>query len=629
MKKLLVVKTSSSSRCFDSAAKAAAVFGVPGHVILERLARGWSSEAAVGIEPPPPKPQHYKSIPLTVIDGKRTLRFSTIKNAAAAYEISAASVRSRLKLQWTPEQSLGIASPPTKKLPSNSKAISVIHNGRQRRFKSIGQAARAFNLRPALVHKRWRILRWPLEEALEIRPHSRMSSGKSRPVRFMHRGKRYRYRSILEASENHGINHGTVLSRLTGLGWTIQQALGLASPTGHSKQCYGFIYLVTHRASGRQYVGQTLLAISQRWEEHVRTAEEANPHGPHLRCTIRKHGRRAFRIEEIDQTNSFHDANVKERQWIKKLGTLYPSGSNMTRGGGGTNLGHPVTARLVKYASISEAARAHGLRPMKVTSRLTKHGWTIEQALGLTPPPPRSGAPIKVEVVIEGKKHTFPSIKSASRALRKDYGTVRSRLQTSGWTIKQALDLEPPPKREPREGRKIRFTYDGQKFKYNSLAKAALEHGVDAVLAGVRINKLGWNYAQAFSVAPPPKMSGRSRAVVFTHNGKTYRYTSRKGAAEAHGLKRQTVNARVCKSGWSYAEALGVATPPDSTTRPDCAITFTQHGRRHSYNSISHAAEERGLLVGTVSARIRSGYTVQQALGLVLPPRRGRRVKKR
>jgi hypothetical protein len=620
------IRTKAGSRHFATISSAAKAYRMNPVVILKRLARGWSPEQAVSIAPPPAKPPHVLSKPVLVRDGRVVRRFASITHAAAAYGLDHRKVRTRLiKLKWRPEQALELVPVPAKKLPSNSKPIVVEHNGSRRRYKSIGEAARAFGVTRALVCKRWKVFGWPLKEALGIEPHKRRFVGRSQAVSFTHEGRRYRYKSILEAAKAHGVLHGTVLSRLKPLGWTIQQALELAAPPAHTKECYGYIYLVTHRASGRQYVGQTLLHISKRWEEHVRSSQDADPTGPHLRCAIKKHGSRAFTIKEIDRTISFHDANSKERLWIKNLGTLAPHGCNVNRGGGGINLGRPLTVQGFRYASIAEAARTHDLPPLKVASRLREHKWTVEQALGLEPPPARSGAPIAVDVVIDGKQRTFPSIKAASDALCRDYTIVRSRLQSCGWTIDQALDLSPPPERQPKQGRRIRFTHDGQTFEYSSLKEAAAEHGVDSGIAGVRINKLGWTYAQALGVVPPPKQRpSTSRAIAFSYGGKRYRYESIQDGAKAHGLKGPTVAARIREMGWTYAQALGVSPPPELPRRPDCVIAFTHCRKRYKYNSITHAANEHGLKPGTVTFRLRSGYSIQQALGLALPPVRGR-----
>jgi len=620
------IKTERGVRTFPSVADAALAFHKKPNVILRRLYRGWTPEQAVGIDPPPPKPPHVRSKPVVVKDRGRVRRFVSINAAAAAYGLPQSVVRPRLtKFGWTPEQALGLEPPPVKNTPPNAKPVVVIHKGRRRRFKSLASAAKAFQVNPQLVHKRWRLFGWTLNEALGIVPHKRRFVGRSQSVSFTHEGKRYRYKSILEACEAHGIVHGTVLSRLRSLGWTIRQALELTAPPAHTKDCYGFIYLVTHRASGRQYVGQTLLQIQDRWEEHIRSSEEANQDGPHLRCAIRKHGRRAFTIEEIDRTESFHDANKKERRWIKKLRTLTPHGFNMNRGGGGLNLGRPITVRGVRFDSIADAARAHGLSPLKVANRLRLHEWTPEQAVGLEPPPPRSGAPIEVSITVDGKPRTFPSIVKAAKALGLDSQTVSARIRACGWTVEQALELAPPPEREPPKGRPVTFVHNGRRFSYNSVKAAARAHGVKASLAGIRINKLGWTFAQAFELEPRPKQRGsRCRAIAFVHDGVSYRYPSVKKAAEEHGLKRSAVEARVRVGGWTYAQALGLDAPPETARRSDCALAFTHQGKKYRYDSVSDAAIAHDLKPGTVNARLRSGYTIQQALGLAEPPIRGR-----
>jgi len=610
---------------FRSLADASTAFGVDAKLVSRRLAEGWSPEEALGVKSRPGR-RGLHDRPVTVkVDGvDRT--YPSLAQAARAHGLSPSRVSSRIKqLNWTLEQALGLTPAPPKKLPSNAKALRVMHDGTLHRFRSIGEAAKAFGLSTALVRKRWKIFKWPLAEALGIIPHSRNFVGRSQRVSFTHQGKRYVYKSILDAANAHGINHGTVLSRLKLWGGNIRQALGLAPPPGHAKTCYGFIYLIRHRASGRQYVGQTLLPVRKRWEEHIRSSEAADPQGPHLRCAIRKHGRKAFSVEEIDQTLSFHDANSKERHWIKKLKTLYPAGFNMTRGGGGINLGRPIVVEGVRYPSIADAARAYGLTGLKVSSRLRDFGWSIDQAFGLEPAPPRAGAPIEISLVIAGRTRNFPSIKAAADELQKDYGVVRSRLQSCGWTVEQAFDLEPPPIHDKSDGRHIKFVFNGERFKYASVKEAAMTHGLERSLVDARVNRLGWSFAQSLEIAPPPKQkSNKSKCVRFTHEGVWHRYESIDAAARAHGLKPSTVAARIRVGRFTWAQALGLAPAPAPNTRPDCAIEFVHNGKEHRYRSVSHAAQLHDLKVSTVTARIRSGYTIQQAIGLAKPPLRGR-----
>ena len=46
----------------------------------------------------------------------------------------------------------------------------------------------------------------------------------------------------------------------------------------------------------------------------------------------------------------------------------------------------------VSFASRAEAARHFGINPKLVSERMTKRGWTLEQALELEPSPSRTFA---------------------------------------------------------------------------------------------------------------------------------------------------------------------------------------------------------------------------------------------
>jgi hypothetical protein len=563
---------------------------------------------------------------VVVCDGGTKKQYASLKDAAAVYGVPRQLAACRLtRKNWSVEQALGLRAPPAKKLPSNARPVSLWIEGRRIRFKSIGQASRQFGVRPALALKRWKVFGWPLEEALGIVPHERRHVGRSKPVSFIHKGKRYRYASILSAAEDHGVDYSNVLSRLDRLGWKIKQALELVPPPGHSKACYGYIYVVTHRTTGRQYVGQTLLAVNRRWEEHVRGAETASASGKHLRCAIRKYGRRAFSIREVARTTSFHDANAKEREWIKRLKTVHPLGFNLTRGGGGLNLGRPLYIRGIRYPSIADAARNYGQSPASVAARLRDFQWTAEQAVGLAKQPQRPNARKTVAVKDHGLTHTYPSIRAAADAYAVPYCVARSRFRTAGWSIEQALGIDLPPPCRRQMGRRVSFVWKGRRFTHPSLKEAASRHRVNYKNVGVRVNRLGWTYAEALELAPRPLLKPtRSRHVTFVHHGNTYRYDSIQEAARAHNLKGPTVAARIRECGWSYAEALGLEDPPYLPKRTDCAITFIHQRKAFRFQSISDAAKTHGLKPGTVTARIRSGYSIQQALDLVPPPARGR-----
>lgn len=67
-----------------------------------------------------------------------------------------------------------------------------------------------------------------------------------------------------------------------------------------------FIYLVTNKINGKQYVGQTQRSIKDRWLEHCYEGDSL------LRRFIKKYGRKNFYIDQISLTNNIQELNEKE-----------------------------------------------------------------------------------------------------------------------------------------------------------------------------------------------------------------------------------------------------------------------------------------------------------------------------
>lgn len=93
----------------------------------------------------------------------------------------------------------------------------------------------------------------------------------------------------------------------------------------------GYIYLVTNRLTGKQYVGQTLHEdIETRWNQHRRVCE--NMLGRHIAAAYKKYGIENFKFQII--CICFDEAcNDLESFYIKKFNTLAPNGYNLREGG--------------------------------------------------------------------------------------------------------------------------------------------------------------------------------------------------------------------------------------------------------------------------------------------------------
>nr|WP_285201287.1 GIY-YIG nuclease family protein [Rhizobium sp. CG4] len=115
----------------------------------------------------------------------------------------------------------------------------------------------------------------------------------------------------------------------------------------------GAIYLVTHRETGKKYVGLTVQTIERRWVYHQQQAQAGwikSLEGLH--AAIRKFGPDAFDIECIDTGRTKIDLEVKERNWIKKHDSLVPAGFNISPGGSSGGVGaKPVVIDKITFAS--------------------------------------------------------------------------------------------------------------------------------------------------------------------------------------------------------------------------------------------------------------------------------------
>jgi group I intron endonuclease len=98
------------------------------------------------------------------------------------------------------------------------------------------------------------------------------------------------------------------------------------------KHDYCGVYKITHRASGKAYVGKAV-RICFRWYSHKHDML-AGKNLP-LHNALRKYGMDAFDFDVVERCDSDADALEAEKYWIEWYGTLSPNGYNLTEGGEG------------------------------------------------------------------------------------------------------------------------------------------------------------------------------------------------------------------------------------------------------------------------------------------------------
>lgn len=88
----------------------------------------------------------------------------------------------------------------------------------------------------------------------------------------------------------------------------------------------GYIYLITNKINGKQYVGQTARDIWTRFEEHC-----LNTHNSAIGNAIVKYGYNNFTLQELESVE-LDKLDEREIYWIKYYDT-YKKGYNQTQGG--------------------------------------------------------------------------------------------------------------------------------------------------------------------------------------------------------------------------------------------------------------------------------------------------------
>lgn len=137
--------------------------------------------------------------------------------------------------------------------------------------------------------------------------------------------------------------------------------------------------------SGKQYIGQTKLTMEERWALHLTDASRRGKgRCEALRRAVHKHGADAFTHEILDVVTTQVGANIAERLWIEKRGTLAPGGYNLTTGGDVFAFSEETLKRMSdsarkRWAAVTPERRAETGRKMSESARKRAASMTPEE----------------------------------------------------------------------------------------------------------------------------------------------------------------------------------------------------------------------------------------------------------
>jgi group I intron endonuclease len=203
------------------------------------------------------------------------------------------------------------------------------------------------------------------------------------------------------------------------------------------------VYVITNKINGKQYVGQTVQPLENRWSAHK--SDSSGCLG--LKAAFEKHGIENFTIEQIGATNSLEELNKIEREQIKALGTLSPNGYNLTSGGEQPKFSLESRAKmsrshLGKKPSVN--ARKAASERWKGKNNPNANGMTEEHRLKLSLSAKGNSARGKIAVKCMENGVVYSSISNAAQSLSINVGHLHQvlngkRKSAKGYTFTKVL----------------------------------------------------------------------------------------------------------------------------------------------------------------------------------------------
>jgi group I intron endonuclease len=135
------------------------------------------------------------------------------------------------------------------------------------------------------------------------------------------------------------------------------------------------IYCVTNKINGKQYIGQTIQSLADRWYHHTYYSNFRNNY---FHNAIKKYGKENFEIKQIDRALTIEELNEKEKYWIKTMNTIVPNGYNLTMGGRAETPGHRHSNKTKELLRKIHSGRYPSKETREKLSKIHKDLWNNE-----------------------------------------------------------------------------------------------------------------------------------------------------------------------------------------------------------------------------------------------------------
>lgn len=171
-----------------------------------------------------------------------------------------------------------------------------------------------------------------------------------------------------------------------------------------------YIYVITNKINGKQYVGQTTYSIEKRFKEHKKQKNTPTRKRFPLYSAFRKYGFENFIISELEECSE-EKLDEREKFWINKLDTYY-HGYNATFGGSGVRKydKQKIIDTLYKTKSIKETSKIIGCSISTIDSIISSNELDIDF-------PNKSKPVIQLDKKTGTKINLFSSYREAAKYL--------------------------------------------------------------------------------------------------------------------------------------------------------------------------------------------------------------------